>query len=92
MKNNTKNDYKYLDPDYVYTDPKTGVLQNRGDITDHETLIFIETAATTKRANELKTKPILIADSNALFAIHRYLFQDIFAWTGQCRTVEISKI
>jgi hypothetical protein len=25
--------YKYIDPDYHYTDPKTGVLRNLGHIT-----------------------------------------------------------
>jgi len=28
------NAYKYLDPDYTYTDPKTGILRNLQDITD----------------------------------------------------------
>jgi hypothetical protein len=26
--------YEYLDPDYTYTDPETGVLRNLGNITD----------------------------------------------------------
>jgi len=29
-----RNDYEYIDPDYAYTDPQTGVLRNLGDITD----------------------------------------------------------
>ena len=85
------NDYRYVDPDYVYTDPKTGVLRNLGGISDQDSLIFAETAATTKRANELKANPIKITDAGALFSIHLHLFQDVYEWAGQCRTVEISK-
>jgi cell filamentation protein len=86
-----RNDYQYIDPDYTYTDPKTGVLRNLGGIADHDALTFAEAAATTKRAGELKVKPIRIKDSNALFAIHCHLFQDIYDWAGKRRTVEISK-
>ncbi len=28
------NSYKYIDPDFTYTDPKTGLLRNLQDITD----------------------------------------------------------
>jgi cell filamentation protein len=28
------NSYKYIDPNYTYTDPKTGILWNLQDITD----------------------------------------------------------
>jgi cell filamentation protein len=86
-----RNDYRYIDPDYTYTDPKTGVLRNLGDISDHDALTFAETAAATKRAGELKAKPIRIKNSGALFTIHRHLFQDIYDWAGKRRTVEISK-
>jgi cell filamentation protein len=86
-----QNDLKNIDPDHSYTDPKTGVLRNLGGIADHEALTFAETAVTTKRLGELKAKPIKVKDSNALFAIHQYLFQDIYAWAGKRRLVEISK-
>jgi cell filamentation protein len=32
--------YKYLDPDYTYTDPKTGVLRNLANIEDEDVLLF----------------------------------------------------
>ena len=86
-----KNDYRYIDPDGIYTDPKTGMLRNLGNITDHNALVFAETAATSKRANELRVNPITILDSSALFSIHQHLFQDIYSWAGKRRTVEISK-
>jgi cell filamentation protein len=31
-----RNTYEYIDPDYIYTDPKTGVLRNLGNVTDYE--------------------------------------------------------
>jgi cell filamentation protein len=86
-----KNDYNYVDPDSIYTDPRTGVLRNLGNITDHGALIFAETGATAKRANELKANPIPVESSNTLFAVHRHMFQDIYEWAGKRRTVEISK-
>lgn len=86
-----ENEYQYIDPDSIYTDPKTGVLRNLVGITDRDALTFVETAATTKRAFELKTMPPSVTDSSALFAIHHHLFQDVNAWAGQKRLVEISK-
>ncbi len=83
--------YKYIDPEFIYTDPETGVLRNLADITDHDLLILLETGATSKRMNELLEQPIKIKNSTTLFDIHKYLFQDIYQWAGQPRTVEISK-
>jgi cell filamentation protein len=40
------NSYKYIDPDYTYTDPKTGILRNLLDITDTDVLLFVESAET----------------------------------------------
>ena len=85
------NDYKYLDPDFTYTDPKTGLLRNLQNIIDPDVLRFVESAAVTKRLKELYENPIKIKDINGLFEIHRCLFQDIYIWAGKKRTVEISK-
>jgi cell filamentation protein len=86
-----RNNYEYIDPDYTYTDPKTGVLRNLADITDPDDLLFYESAAVVKRAKELETKPIVIRNAATLLEIHHYLFQDVYQWAGQKRTVEISK-
>lgn len=83
--------YNYLDPDFTYTDPQTGILRNLADITDREVLIFFESAAVAKRLQELYDNPIKIKGIESLFAIHRYLFQDIYSWAGKKRIVEISK-
>jgi len=85
------NSYNYLDPDYTYTNPKTGILRNLADITDPDVLLFVESAAVAKRLQELNENPIKIKGIESLFEIHKYLFQDIYLWAGKKRTVEISK-
>lgn len=85
------NSYKYIDPDFTYTDPNTGLLRNLQDITDPEVLLFVESGAVTKRLQELYENPIKIKGVDSLFEIHRHLFQDIYAWAGKKRKVEISK-
>ncbi len=85
------NSYKYIDPDYTYTDPKSGLLRNLQDISDSDILLFVESAAVTKRLQELYDNPIKVKGVESLFTIHKLLFQDIYAWAGKKRKVEISK-
>ncbi|GAB2618451.1 Fic/DOC family protein [Belliella aquatica] len=83
--------YKYIDFDYTYVDPKTGILKNIPGITDPEVLLFVESGAVTKRLQELYNNPIKIKGIENLFDIHKHLFQDIYIWAGKKRVVEISK-
>lgn len=83
--------YKYIDTDYTYADPKSGILRNLEDISDPDVLLFVESAAVTKRLKELYESPIKITGIDSLFEIHRHLFQDIYVWAGKKRIVEISK-
>ena len=85
------NFYKFIDPDYTYTDPKTGILRNLQDITDPDVFLFVESGAVTKRLQELCEHPIKIKGIESLFEIHRHLFQEIYVWAGKKRIVEISK-
>jgi len=85
------NSYKYIDPDYTYTDPNTGLLRNLQDISDPEVLLFVESGAVTKRLQQLDENPLKIKGIDSLFEIHKHLFQDIYAWAGKKRKVEISK-
>jgi cell filamentation protein len=86
-----RNAYQYIDPDYTYTDLKTGVLRNLLNITDKEALVFLENNATGMRAAELEAHPIRIKDSQSLLAIHKYLFHGVYEWAEEKRAVEISK-
>lgn len=82
--------YQYLDPDYKYSD-KNGLLHNKVNIQDEKILLAFESLKVAKRIEELIEKPIKIKDSNTLLKIHYHLFQDVYAWAGQVRTVNISK-
>jgi cell filamentation protein len=85
------NSYKYIDPDYIYTDPKSEILRNLQGITDEDDLSFVESGVVSKRLDELYKKPIKIMGIESLFEIHKQLFQDLYSWAGKKRTVEISK-
>ena len=83
--------YRYIDPDYTYTDPETGVLKNLVNATDDATMLLVESGMVANRIAELQTNPIKIQNSSTLLDIHKHLFQDIYRWAGEIRTVEISK-
>ena len=83
--------YKYIDPDYTYIDPHTGVLRNLQGVNDPEDYIFFEGGMVVKRLGELSYNPIQITGIESLFEIHKFLFQDIFSWAGKRRLVEIAK-
>lgn len=85
-----KNNYYYLDPDLKYTD-KNGLLHNLAKIKDEKVLLAFESLKVAKRVEELYENPIRIESSNSLLIIHRHLFQDVYEWAGQVRTVNISK-
>jgi cell filamentation protein len=83
--------YKYIDPGFTYIDPATGLLKNIQNISDPDVLLFVESSAVAKRLQELGKHPIKIKGTSSLLEIHKHLFQDIYAWAGQLRTVNISK-
>jgi len=85
------NSYKYIDSEYIYIDPKTGILRNLAGLTDSDDLLFFESTAVAKRIQELHYNPIEIKGIETLFEIHKHLFQDVYAWAGKKRKVEISK-
>ncbi|MEY3984239.1 MAG: hypothetical protein RL160_1798 [Bacteroidota bacterium] len=82
--------YSYHDPFNEYT-LKNGVLRNLAQIEDEKVLQLFESFKVSKRLEELFADPITIADSSALLKIHYHLFQDVYAWAGKVRTVNISK-
>jgi cell filamentation protein len=75
------------DDPYVY--PGTTTLKNRFNIADPATLDRIERFIVAQRAAE--GVPGGTFDLTHLQAIHRHLFQDIYEWAGEIRTVEIHK-
>src|SRR5699024_1932998 len=63
------NNYTYVDPDYIYTDPQTSVLRNIGNIADNKALQFAEAGATARRSQELWANTIPVISSETLFSI-----------------------
>jgi len=86
-----RDNYQYVDPDYAYTDPKTGLLRNKENIDNNQLLIVFESLKCSGRLEELAKTPVVVKDSTSLFVIHKYIFQDVYEWAGKKRTVEISK-
>jgi cell filamentation protein len=73
---------------YVY--PGTTVLKNLAGIEDHDRLQQFEAVSTADRISELSFKPIAGPfDIDHLQRIHLHIFQDVYAWAGQFRTVDI---
>jgi cell filamentation protein len=75
---------------YLY--PGTNVLKNLRGLTDPKQLARFEARRTHRRIAELIDTPMPGRfDVAHLKAIHRYIFQDVYEWAGQFRTVNISK-
>ena len=79
-------------PDDPYVYPSTPILRNLADIRDAERLIRFESDHCFARLLELYENPIPLGfDSNHLKRIHHHLFQDVYAWAGEFRTVNMAK-
>jgi cell filamentation protein len=72
-----------------YTYPGSTVLRNRLGLTGAARLDRLERRLVTQRAAE--GIPAGAFDLAHLRAIHRHLFQDVYDWVGELRTVEIAK-
>lgn len=92
MVKNQYEGYKYIDPNNQYTYPdSTTVLVNKQNITNIEEAYRNEHLFVTRRLADLRLEPIQVYSMRDILAIHNYLFQDVYAWAGQYRKVNISK-
>ncbi|MBR0488338.1 Fic family protein [Candidatus Saccharibacteria bacterium] len=79
-----------MEDPYCY--PGTRVLRNKLNIADPDELYDAERDLATLRNLELMHKLIEgTFDFTYLCKIHKYLFQDIYDWAGEVRTVDIAK-
>ena len=79
----------WRDP-YYFSD--ADVLRNNADIRDSAQLAQFEYRKTAERSLELAEQPVQGSfDLKHLQAIHKHLFQDVYDWAGELRTVNISK-
>lgn len=75
-----------------YTYPDSEVLRNKANLRDQAALDAFEADATAIRLLELIEHPIGGKfDLAHLQAMHHHLFQDVYDWAGQLRTVDVSK-
>jgi cell filamentation protein len=72
-----------------YSYPGTTVLKNLLDITDQDTLQAFEVEISMLRAEE--PLPEGEFDSAHYCCVHHHLFQDVYDWAGQYRTVRTAK-
>ncbi len=78
-----------MDP-YVY--PGTDVLKNLRDIRELTRLSAFEGDMSQFRLSELEHRPLKGKfDTAHLQAIHRHIFQDVYPWAGDLRTVDIAR-
>lgn len=79
----------FLDP---YLDPETGLLRNLIGARTRDALEEAEgDLAFTRLMQLMERPPQATGDLGELQAIHRFLFQDVYEWAGQLRTVDIRK-
>ena len=79
--------YDAVEDPYCY--PGTTVLKNKLGLRTQEKLDAFEAEISTQRADEpLPTGKLTYPHYRA---IHRHLFQDVYAWAGKIRTVRIAK-
>lgn len=79
-------------PDKTYCYPNSEVLINKLNIRNQKDLFEAEKELTYIRLKELQDCPIKgNFDFKHLKDIHKYIFQDLYDWAGQIRTVEIGK-
>lgn len=75
-----------------YLIPGTTVLKNRLGVNSQSELNRLEADFTTTRIWELARQPVSGRfDLAHLKKIHAHIFQDVYAWAGEPRTISISK-
>lgn len=80
---------EFVDP---YLDPDTGLLRNLVGARTQDDLYRAEGALSYHRAAELQVRRVkATGDLDEFRAIHRHLFQDVYPWAGEVRTVDLRK-
>lgn len=75
-----------------YLDPRTGVFRNRLGLTDRAALAAAEADLSAARVDQLRRRRLPgNYDLEHLRVFHWTIFQDVYPWAGQLRTVLIVK-
>ncbi|WP_448655844.1 hypothetical protein [Microbacterium lacticum] len=84
----------YFYPETIDPLTRTGTLRNLYDERDERLLARNEYVETSLRGAQIANGEVAIAktyDGAHHRVIHRHLFQDVYAWAGEYRTVDMSK-
>lgn len=74
-----------------YLDPRTGILRNLPGARTQTELDNIERSLSSARLQSIGAASFpRTFDLDHLQAIHHYIFQDVYDWAGQVRTIDIS--
>ena len=72
--------------------PNTTILINKLGIKDEKTLQEAERNYSARREMELRDRLVFdIVNFEFYKSVHKYIFQDIYEWAGQTRSINISK-
>jgi cell filamentation protein len=77
------------DDPYLY--PGSTVLRNKLGVLDADALARAEAALVAVRQAAFDVRAVAMTPEG-LRAIHRELFQDVYAWAGEYRTVDLAKV
>lgn len=78
--------------DSIYCYENTDILKNKFNIKNQDELFKKERKASAMRLAQLEVSPISgNFDLEHLQKIHQHIFQDIYDWAGEIRTVNIAK-
>ncbi|MDI2111733.1 Fic/DOC family protein [Commensalibacter nepenthis] len=79
--------------DDPYIDKKTGLLKNNIQATTQKQLEAFELGWTDIRAQKLNERTVIHSNFDLNYAkeLHKTLFQDVYPWAGEIRTVDIQK-
>jgi cell filamentation protein len=76
-----------------FTIPGTGVLRNKLGITDPAALSRAAMDSTVLRLAELQATPLRGGfDSTHLQAIHHHIYQDLYDWAGELRSIDAGNV
>jgi len=76
-----------------FTIPSTGVFKNKLGITDSAAFAKAATESTARRLAELQVTPVRGGfDSAHLQAIHHHIYQDLYDWAGELRTIDAGNV
>lgn len=79
---------------YFYPPPHEMTMRNIPGILEPKELEVVEYGVTSQRMTALYLRPSIVEhtyDAAHLCSIHRYLFQDIYVWAGEYRSVTLRK-